>query len=346
MNKRSSKKLLFTFDYELFLGRRSGTVSECLLQPTEKLLKILRNHKIKAIFFVDSTYLIKLLSFKEKYPLAANDWTNIVLQLHQIIKDGHYLFPHLHPHWLDAQYRSDINEWDLSNCDKYRFSSISEGDKELLWSNSMKVLREIINSIYPNYKIDSYRAGGWSIQPFSDFKPYFEKYGIVNDFSVIPGKYIQSSAHSFSFSEITCNSPYNFEGDILNRFETGEFKEYPISAISYTRFQKWVYFKVSGIIKRLGLAGKANGSTVDAKIFKKGDTLLNGKFDRQVASIEGLNPVTLIKYIYEINKKNYYQFISHPKLLTKLELVLLNILLFYLNNFTTFHSDFRISENI
>ena len=38
----SKKNLLITFDYELFLGRRSGRPLDCILQPTQLLLDKLK----------------------------------------------------------------------------------------------------------------------------------------------------------------------------------------------------------------------------------------------------------------------------------------------------------------
>ncbi|MBK7667512.1 MAG: hypothetical protein IPJ32_09355 [Sphingobacteriaceae bacterium] len=53
-----TRNLLFTFDYELFLGKRSGTVENCILKPTDKILELFSKYKVtKAIFFVDTTYL-------------------------------------------------------------------------------------------------------------------------------------------------------------------------------------------------------------------------------------------------------------------------------------------------
>ncbi len=39
---KAKKNVLFTFDYELFLCERSGRVQECLLSPTDEILRVLR----------------------------------------------------------------------------------------------------------------------------------------------------------------------------------------------------------------------------------------------------------------------------------------------------------------
>ena len=57
------KTLLFTFDYELFLGKRSGNVLDSVITPTQEVLNILNEYSIRAIFFVDTTWLIKLKEY-------------------------------------------------------------------------------------------------------------------------------------------------------------------------------------------------------------------------------------------------------------------------------------------
>ena len=45
-----SKQVLFTFDYELFLGHRSGSVENCMILPTKKLLEVLKKYRAKVLF--------------------------------------------------------------------------------------------------------------------------------------------------------------------------------------------------------------------------------------------------------------------------------------------------------
>ena len=88
----------------------------------------------------------------------------------------------------------------------------------------------------------------------------------------------------------------------------------------------WFNFKISGLLKRLKIKPYGNGTTVNSTVIEEEDIQnVNGK--RIVASFEGLTFITLSKYIKAIKKSNYFQFISHPKLITGHELWLLNILL-------------------
>ena len=72
------KDLLLTFDYELFLGEKSGSVDRCLIEPTNELMRVFDKYRIKnAIFFVDTTHLLRLQEMSEKHNLARHDLLKI-----------------------------------------------------------------------------------------------------------------------------------------------------------------------------------------------------------------------------------------------------------------------------
>ncbi|MBL0049995.1 MAG: hypothetical protein IPP32_18075 [Bacteroidetes bacterium] len=166
------KNLLFTFDYELFLGERSGSVAKCMIEPTNKLISIFDRHKIHAaIFFVDTTYLIRLKEMSKSSLAAKEDFDNISAQLQLLIQKKHYVFPHIHPHWLDAEYNKGSNSWSLSNIAKYRFHAISEAERTSLFDQSINILEAIIQPIQPNYALDGYRAGAGAFSLLVIFIP-------------------------------------------------------------------------------------------------------------------------------------------------------------------------------
>ena len=338
----SHKKLvLFTFDYELFLGKKSGTVEGCLINPTNQLLSLLKTYAFKGVFFIDTVYLLRLKEIAQQYPNAANDLSLINEQLKTIAEDGHYIFPHLHPHWLDAVYLPEANEWSLTNLRYYQFSSLPAEKQDHLFENSIATIRSVVQNI-PDYKIDSYRAGGWSIQPFEYFMPHFLKNGIYNEWSVIPGKYLISDTHTFDFRNAPVGlSVYHFNNDVCIESKDGIFKEWTISSIAFSAFGKWLNFKINGVLKRLGKIEKRKGSTVSSMIKEEGDIYSSKNKKRTIASFEGLNYFTLQKYFSAIKNENYFQFISHPKLLTPYEFNMISKLLKKLKGFENIESDFR-----
>ena len=340
----AKKLLLFTFDYELFLGSKSGTVDKCLINPTTELLSILKTYAFKGVFFIDTVYLMRLQEIALKYPEAANDLAAVNDQLKIIVQEGHYIFPHLHPHWLDAVYLPNINEWSLTDTKYYQFSSLPQEQQDSLFASSIQIIQSIVQNLKNDYKIDCYRAGGWSIQPFKCFKPHFLKHGIYNEWSVIPGKYHFSDAHTFDFRKAPVDLPiYHFSSDVCIENKTGLFKEWTISSIAFSRFGKWVNFKINGMLKRLGKLEKQKGTTVSSIIKEEGDIYGNKNKKRMIASFEGLNFFTLRKYLSAIQKEDYFQFISHPKLLTSYEFDMIKKLFKNLNRYENIETDFSNS---
>ena len=316
------KNLLFTFDYELFLGSRTGTVQDCMIEPTEKLISLFEDFKMKAVFFVDTTCLIRLKENAKVYDRSAVDFKVIAEQIQRLITKGHYVFPHLHPHWIDAEYSPDSNQWSLNNITHYRFHNITEQVREKLFGESISILLDIIRPVDADYKINGFRAGGWSLQPFSDFKPYFEKYGIVNDFSVVPGAYQLSNVQHFDFSRAPEKPIYPFEDDVTVEKQDGQFTELSISLISIsklTHLLNHLYLLYLFKIKKDHTYSKGQGQQpMDIEGSKPssddGKSMKNTPF--HPASMETMNLVKIKDYLRYIKQNSSVQFVSHPKMLS------------------------------
>jgi hypothetical protein len=340
MNEK--KLLLITFDYELFLGERSGTVQQCLIDPTDQLLACLDMYALKAYFFIDSVYMLRLDEIAGEHKPAKADLDAITGQLVKIVKSGHEIHAHIHPHWTDAIYNPEINEWSLREKRYYAFSSLPEERRKDLFDHAVKFILSVLDLAKRTQSVDSYRAGGWSIQPFKNFRPWFMQYGIKNEWSVIPGKYQFSDAHGFDFREAPAQETvYRFDEDPCRRVGNGLFTEWTISTITMNRFEKWVDFKISGLLQRMGKRPVHKGKGVSAVIKEEGDKYCKEHSKRIVASFEGLNPFTLRKYLAAMHKSAYFQFISHPKLITPYEFTMMGKLFGKLKRKFDIQTDFR-----
>lgn len=156
------------------------------------------------------------------------------------MKEGHDVFPHLHPHWMDAIYNTDKDEFNLNNIAKYRVGQLSKEESEKLFDDSIAILKQIINPELPDYRIKGFRAGGWSIQPFEDFKSSFQKHGIVYDFSVMPLVYQFTDAQHFDFSSCVKNSIYRFNNKVEEAEMNGEFIEITSDIIYIEPWRKFI----------------------------------------------------------------------------------------------------------
>lgn len=317
------KQLLITYDYELFLGNRSGSVEECLIKPTNQTLDMLGKYNAKAVFFVDTTYLLQLKKKSIDTILCKKDFDIIETQLRQIIKAGHYIYPHLHPHWLDAEYIDGTNEWRLNKIGKYRFHNISEAERSSVFDGSVDLLKEIIHHVQPGYRVDCYRAGGWCIQPFEDFKPYFIRHNFKYDMSVLGGFYLFSNAQYFDFSSAPEKNIYCFEDDVTIEKQKGRFTQFNISSIYinvFSRLLDKIFLKYLYKIKGDHTFTRGQGqiavkSDMQKPTAIKGHDISDSKKER--IAVELLTKIKLPLYIEFFNKNNYMHFISHPKMLTQ-----------------------------
>lgn len=324
------KELLITFDYELFLGNNSGGVDECMIQPTDELLIILNKYKVHAIFFVDTTYLIKLKENSLEHSACSNDYKKVSSQIIKIINSGHFVFPHIHPHWLDAIYNQQSNTWSLNKIEKYRFHNTDIASRDLVFNHSIECLNDIIKPHFPNYLIDGFRAGGWCIQPFNDYKPYFIKHNIRYDFSVISGFYQFTDAQHFDFTTAPNKNKYRFSDDVNQEIENGQFHEFNISTMKISRIlnlinKLWLkfYFKLSNDHTfNKGQGQKSNTISNSKPLNSKGIDLANESYER--LAIELMTTIKLNSYIKFFNSNNYMHIISHPKMITKHNLKVFN----------------------
>jgi hypothetical protein len=334
----SSKKknILFTFDYELFLGQKSGSAAKCCIEPTNNLIGIFDRYKIKnALFFVDTTYLLRL---KENSNFNAQaDFNKIKDQLQNLIQKGHYVFPHIHPHWLDAEYLSDINQWDLKNDIRYRFNALNIHERKVLFQQSVQLLYEIIHPVNSTYKIDAYRAGGWCIQPFTDFIPCFEEHNITADFSVLRGAVNTSEKQYFDFSITPSKDIYHFKNNPLIE-ENGKFSEYVISVLEIPKVNQFlnkILLKILWQLKQRSIGDGVGALASGGKSNSEKNKLM------EMVSLELLTDFRLPLYLKYIDVKEYIQFISHPKMLSAYNLMIFNKFLYKFTRRYEFETDYK-----
>lgn len=336
---KQSKNILFTFDYELFLGTTSGIVQKCLIEPTHLILKILEKYNIQhAVFFVDTTYLLRLK--RENNESCKKDYSLIVNQINKMVNSGHYVFPHIHPHWLDAVYNSEINQWHLNDYSKYRFHNVAAQEREEVFKESIYLLKSIISS--PNYSPNGYRAGGWSIQPFIDFKDLFLEFNIKYEFSVVKGFKNISKAQYFDFSLCPQKSIYNFEDDPCVEKENGTFTEYTISSLIINTRLYWlskVWNKYLWKTNQRSM-GDGAGIVIKDKSSVKNKTDLLGAENREMVAIELLTKVKLTYYKKFLKKNDYMHFISHPKMFSNHNLKIVEAFLKFACKEYTLQTDF------
>ncbi len=298
----NNKLLLLTFDYEPYLGARSGTIEKCLLEPTHMVRQTLSRYHGKAIFFVDTMFLQTL----ETTPGLQSNYRQIKEQVKQLFDEGHYIFPHIHPHWLDAVYLQNEKQFDLSNLAKYSLSTVPMSVVEKLFFDAFETLR----SMGISYKTWGYRAGGWCMQPFANYAAIFEKYSIRYDFSVLPGYRNTHPSQFFDYTMVRQTIPYNFKNKVEEEDENGQFREYPISTINLSGGVQLMDKLLRKYLWKAGDRGFGNGLSSQTA------ALASVYSGREMISIDILNRPKLMTYQKYLQQNAYMHWISHPKMFT------------------------------
>lgn len=307
------KKVIISFDYELFFGDDPGTVQGSLVGPTNQILEALRYAQGKATFFVDYLML--------KYMLAENETTKaeaelIIEQLKDIVRQGSRIELHLHPHWVDAKYHT--GKWDFSDFSHYCLNSFPQEEITRMFVEGTSFLESIARDVEPGYKIVAFRAGGWAILPFSKMKEGFTNAGIMVDSSVMQGVVIESNGLRLDFSDSPLKGVYRFTDDVLKEENNGAFVESQICSYRsnlFTYFYGSIWHHLhSGVTKVMTdgshYRSSKNQLGTNRKVVKR--SRWEQMHSQQAFGLTALPPC-ILRYHIRWSRQPVVVLISHPK---------------------------------
>ena len=93
------KKIILSYDYELFFGDQSGTVEKTLIEPTDKMMAAMESVGARGNFFID--YLMFKYLEQNQDERSIHDLDLLKNQVRNMVKRGHRIELHLHPHWVN-----------------------------------------------------------------------------------------------------------------------------------------------------------------------------------------------------------------------------------------------------
>jgi len=298
-----SKQIVLTYDYELFLGSDSGDLNQTLIKPTEKILKILEQYNAVGLFFIDVTFLSHIKNTK--------CYDSVKRQIQKIRVLGHEIGLHLHPHWIDAKEIKKCR-WKFENFENFRLHSFDNQKLEQIVRENYNLLQSIIYEIDSRYKIECFRAGGWSVQPFEQLKDIFLEVGIKYDFSVLPGMLDDDRPkHYYNFKNTPQKEIWYFTDDILCEDTNGKFLEVPTTVFKMNIFD---LIKNKRLIKTYKIAGNGYGAGKQKSFLEKLQRVR--LYVPQILSSDSLEYEIFKKYISKIDK-NLVIYVAHPKLFSE-----------------------------
>lgn len=328
------KTILLTFDYELFL-KKSGTLEKCLLEPTDRLITFFNQHNIKATFFVDVLYYLKLCESNE----TQEQKTKLEAQLRSLIDHGHRIELHLHPNWQDAVYAN--SEWTFPHFKHYRLHHCSDEQIHTYFLEGLQKLEQLAKKSDRNYRVLAFRAGGWCLQPFSKLKQAFLKAGLKIDSSVAPRiSRLDSEIQFFDFKHAPNKEYYFFKNDPLKMAQNGDdaILEIPISTYPITLLDE---FKQKNEKRHLiqhyqknifEIYGDGIGLSIQDVYGENWKESFLTKLNRKLTCYYKMFSLQDAKPEFIIHKINQHphqlvNFLSHPKSLSESSFILLDRML-------------------
>ena len=212
-----------TLDYELFMGKTTGTPEKCLVEPMEQLMDMVDKHNVKMNVFVDAAYLLQLRKLKDEFPQLQQDYDMVTRNVKQIDQRGHAVQLHLHPQWCYSSF--DGEKWIL-DMDHYKLSDMPLNDQIKLINEGLELLNSLVTR-----RVTAFRAGGYSIENFPVLYNTFLDVGIVADSSSMHGGFSSGKYHTYDFRDVPRKTSYSVSKDIKKENANGGIKEYPISTI-------------------------------------------------------------------------------------------------------------------
>ena len=318
------KTILLTIDYELFFGPDSGTVKQCMILPTRRLIEMCRKHDCTMTVFWDIMHYYKLLELQETNPQLKEDRIEIENQIRELIENDHDIQLHIHPHWLDSDYINGKWVFDYKRFSLHQLSPIDDEKDINTISGCIKICKELLENLTqkfePSHKVNSIRAGGYLIEPFDDLRESLRKNKVYIDSSVCPNRKIAKGPFSFDFTGYPDLSNYRFDMSPSVIDDSGYFLEIPIQSV-YISIQRRFWYQFLKKIRNSGKEryGDGKGNTIVAHS-KKGRIIHNKARKFLIPEYSQLTTDNCIheKYNYLIDQsKNYSVQILHPKLMNE-----------------------------
>jgi hypothetical protein len=258
--------LLYSDDYEVFLGGNYKPETEVLVDATEKLLAVCGDMHIPMTLFADVCCLWRYRELgHDDFPRRVEE------QLCRAVGQGHDVQTHLHPHWLTtevqrqeggrSQYDYDRSRFLLANCAQGGDDRLYDFTLGLL-ARAKTYLTDLLRPVVPEYRCVAFRAGGYGIQPGTEaILAALQDAGYLIDSSVVPGMRLVSNVNQIDFTAVPRqgNCWLSRKSGLRAPSSDGVY-EIPVAAARLGRTTK-VKRRVSALFRRRGptSGGKLSG---------------------------------------------------------------------------------------
>ena len=322
-------KTILTLDYELFNGEVGGTVSNCIIKPTEELCKVLDKYCCKATFFVDVCFLLRLKNLQKEYDELKGDWIAVTQQLKWLASNGHDIELHIHPNWYRATYKDGI--W-TPYLNDYKLSDIPQTVSAAIFKEGIQLIEDITGK-----RPVAFRAGAYCIQTYDQYAYTFKENSIKIDSSVYRNRSSKTERWEwYDYTSIPKVYKYRFAEDVCVEDNNGGYIEVSIPSYKMNVLQYFHYKIIDRRVQQSLLQKWGDGKTSIGGTLLPWPQRILSKIKRSFmphfvpASIDGGN-VNYLELLYRRELKNgeYFLIMGHPKLLSPYSISCLDA---FLNN--------------
>ena len=316
--------LVLTFDYELY-GDGSGDIFREMIHPTNDILDICNKYQIKSTLFFE---VIEYIKIRDQWlqgntmGYCENPVKAIEEQLRNALKSGHDIQLHIHPQWVDAEYKNQC--WNV-NLEKWRLGDFNHENytiKELI-KEGKDVLEDLLKPVDPDYRCVAIRAGGYNIMPSSEVYKAMQELDLKLDSSVYPGGYAEGSLSRYDYRAVPLSKDYwicdkeDIRIDLKEEEEEEHIYEIPIFALSLPRWKKISILRLKSNLKKR----RSSIKNTKTKSYKNSNTnILKFLLEREAITWDFcLFQMSLHKYFIKYiqnnlkDKRSSFVLIGHPK---------------------------------
>ncbi len=193
--------ILYSADYELYLGGVSLPEEAVLIQPTQQLLATCDRLGIPLTLFADMACLWRYRELgQERFPALAE------AQLVDAAKRHHDVQTHLHPHWAYTHFQDGAFVFPPK---KYLLGTLDPDPQERFrltchWlQRASDELTRLIRPHVPDYRCLAFRAGGYGLQPEERMiLKALRQTGYRIDSSIIPNARFVTNVQQVDFTQL------------------------------------------------------------------------------------------------------------------------------------------------
>lgn len=187
----SIKKVLLSYDYELYFNECFCDEYESLIKPTDLIIDAYLERGVRCTFFVDTECILK---YKE---IGKNDVVMAIEnQLARMVKNGFDVQLHIHPLWESAEYCNGHFSFDYDRYDLKRFSL---NEISVFIERGKNYLDALLKNVNPLYECIAFRAGGFCLPNNELFATTLFNKGFLIDSSIAPNTILDSKYQSFDY---------------------------------------------------------------------------------------------------------------------------------------------------